>query len=665
MSVGDKNLGMDRPIQRRDFIQGVAVTAGGAMAAASAGPAIAAKARAAAFANADGSATPETYPPLRTGMRGQHPGAFEGAHALRDGESFPGAEDTKESYDLVVVGGGLSGLAAAYFFRKRAGPNARILILDNHDDFGGHAKRNEFLYNSKQLIANGGSSYMVAPSKWTYESISLIRELGIEKGTPTDRVDGQLYRSLGMQPATFFRKQVYGADKLVPGGTPTSPTAQWLAQTPFPKQVKDDLLRITTASIDYMSGLTPAEKTARLQAMSYRDYLLNVAKVHPDVVPLMQGMWCLGADMGTAWFAFFRMRPGFQGLGLERPALSPESEEHRLDDFSLPAGNSDIARLIVRALIPDALAPGDFAAVETKRVNYAALDRAQQPTRIRLSSVVIRVKHAATAGRLFDPDNSECEITYMSGGKAKLVRGANVVLACMNNIVPYLVPELPEEQKTALHAAVRAVNQETNVLFRNWEPFAKLKTNAVTFPNSFYGRMSLAAQRYLGDLVPSRTPSEPIVVSFGTGANSGICSNSTMLGELMGGSPPEPGTPADDQFRMARMGLLQTPFEHFERAIRSQAAAALSGTGFDPARDILAITVNRWAHGFTTGRNSLFEPDKLGQTSPVVTARAPFGRITIANSDAGGVSTAGTAIDEAFRAVRELEQNQIGFYEQI
>ncbi|MBN8831747.1 MAG: NAD(P)/FAD-dependent oxidoreductase [Sphingomonadales bacterium] len=665
MSVGDKDLGMGRPIQRRDFIQGVAVAAGGAMAAAGANPAMAAKARIAKFANADGAVTPDSYPPMRTGMRGQHPGAFEGAHALRDGESFPGAEDMRESYDLVVVGGGLSGLAAAYLYRKRAGPNARILILDNHDDFGGHAKRNEFFYNGKQLIANGGSSYMVAPSKWTYESISLIRELGIQKGHPTDRVDGQLYRSLGMQPSTFFRKQVYGKDRLVHGGTPTAPTAQWLAQTPFPQQVRDDLLRITTASIDYLSGLSVAEKTAKLQAMSYRDYLLNVAKVHPDVVPLMQGMWCLGADMGTAWFAFFRMRPGFQGLGLERPALSPESEEHRLDDYSLPAGNSDIARLIVRSLIPDALAPGDFAAVETKRVNYATLDREQQPTRIRLSSIVIRVKHVGTQGRLFDPDNSECEITYMNQGKAKLVRGKNVVMACMNNIVPYLVPELPEEQKAALHEAVRAVNQETNVLFRNWESFAKLKTNNIAFPSSFYGRMGLQAQRYLGDLVPSRSPSEPIVVSFGTGANSGVCSNSTMLSELTGGSPPPPGTPADDQFRIARAGLLQTPFEHFERAVRSQAAAALAGTGFDPARDILAITVNRWAHGFTTGRNALFEADKLGQPSPTIAARARFGRITIANADAGGVSTAGTAIDEAFRAVRELEQNQLGFYEQI
>jgi spermidine dehydrogenase len=235
----------------------------------------------------------------------------------------------------------------------------------------------------------------------------------------------------------------------------------------------------------------------------------------------------------------------------------------------------------------------------------------------------------------------------------------------MNNVIPHLIPELPTEQKAAMHQAVRAVNQMTNVLFRNWEPFVQAKLSSVTFPNTFFGRMGIAGQRYLGELTPPRSPSEPMVVGFSTGGNSGVCSNTTMLAELCGGTPPEPGTHPDDQFRMARKGLLEMSFENFERAVRTQAAAALSDTDFDPARDILAITVNRWGHGFTTGRNSLFEPDREQTVSPIMAARQPFGRITIANADAGGVSTAGTAIDEAFRAVRELEQRQFGFYELI
>jgi len=661
----DKDLGMDRPIHRRDFIQGMAVAGGAGAFALHAPGALAGGVSTGGPVNVDGPISAANYPPMRTGMRGQHPGSFEGAHAMRDGESFPVGEDSGEIYDLVVVGGGLSGLAAAWYFRERFGNDARILIVDNHDDFGGHAKRNEFFYNGKQLVANGGSSYLVAPSQWTHDSIRLVRALGVDRGDPTDRTDDAFYKNLGLQQATFFRKEVYGHDALVRGGSVLRFDDAWLARTPFPARVKEDLRRFVNGRIDYMPGMSAEAKVNALRSMSYRDYMLNIARVHPDIVNLMQGIWCLGADMGSAWFAFFRMKPGFEGLGLERPEYSPEGEYHHKDDYSLPAGNSDLARLLVRSLIPDSLPEGNFAEVETRRVDYSTLDRPDQKIRIRLSSIVTGVKHHGASERLFDPDNSECAVTYLHEGKLRKVVGKNVVMACMNNVVPYLLPDLPEAQKAALHQAVRAVNQETNVLFRTWEPFVAAKLSNIAFPSTFYGTMGIAQQRYLGELTPPRSPSEPMVVRFGTGSNSGICSNNTMLAELCGGVPPEPGTYGDDQFRMARAGLLATPFEHFERAVRTQAAAALAGTGFDPARDILAITVNRWGHGFSTGRNTLFAQDREETVSPTRIAKQPFGRITIANADAGGVSTAGTAIDEAFRAVRELEQRQLGFYEMI
>lgn len=666
----NKDLGMGRAIDRRDFIQGVAVAAAGSTFAMAAPSAFAKAAMGPMGAslpgvNVDGAVSATTYPPFRTGMRGHHPGAFEAAHEMRDGKVFPAGEATNEMYDLVVVGGGISGLAAAWYFRERFGNDAKILVLDNMDDFGGHAKRNEFYANGKQLIANGGSSYMVGTKFWTKDSIALTNHLGIGPGNPTDRSDGNLYKSLGLQSASFFRKEVYGKDLLVRGGSTLRFDKAWLAQVPLPNEVKESLDRFVNGNVDYFPGMSEAQKVETLRSMSYRDYMLNVAKVHPDVVPLMQGIWCLGSDMGSAWFAFFRHRPGFGGLGIERPANSPEGETIEHSDYHLPAGNSDIARLIVRDLIPDALPPGNFAEVETKRVDYSTLDRAGQKVRIRLSSIVTQVKHEGPAGRLFDPDNSECSISYIKDGKMMAVRGKNVVMACMNNVVPYLIPELPEEQKGAMHQAVRAVNQVTNVLFRNWKPFVEAKVGNVAFPNTFYGAMGLAQQRYLGEMVPSTSPDQPMVVGFNTGSNSGVCSNTTMLSELCGGNPPEPGTYADDQFRMARAGLLATPFEYFEKAVRTQAAAVFAGTSFDPARDILAITVNRWGHGFTTGRNTLYEADREATVSPTAIAKQPFGRITIANSDAGGVSTAGTAMDEAFRAVRELEQRQLGFYELI
>ncbi len=673
MKGEDRDLGMGRSIDRRDFIHGAAVASLGTAAALTAPQAFA---RAAASTmgplgaalpgvNVDGRVSPASYPPLRTGMRGHHPGSFESAHAMRDGKVFPKGDPTGEIYDLVVVGGGISGLAAAWYFRDRFGNDARILVLDNMDDFGGHAKRNEFYANGKQLIANGGSAYLVGPRFWTADTRKLIDHLGIGPGNPTDRTDGNLYKSLGLESGTFFRKEVYGKDAMVKGGNPLQFDKDWVARTPFPAEVKASLDRFVNGKVDYLAGMSPDQKVETLRSMSYRDYMLKVAKVHPDVVPLMMGIWCLGSDMGSAWFAFFRHRPGFGGLGLERPDNSPEGETIEHDDYHLPAGNSDLARLLVRELIPDALPAGNFAEVETSRVDYATLDRAGQKVRIRLKSIVTSVRHEGPDGRLFDPDTSECTVSYINDGKMMAVRGKNVVMACMNNVVPYLIPELPDTQKAAMHQAVRAVNQATNVLFRNWDAFAKAKIGHVTFPNTFYGTMGLASQRYLGEMTPPTSPDQPMVVSFGTGSNSGVCSNSTMLSELCGGALPDPGTYVDDQFRMARAGLLATPFEHFERAIRTQSAAVFAGTDFDPARDILAITVNRWGHGFATGRNTLFGEDRAETVSPTTIAKQPFGRITIANSDAGGVSTAGTAMDEAFRAVRELEQRQFGFYETI
>jgi spermidine dehydrogenase len=656
MRKSDRELGMGRDISRRDLVHGATALA----AAASVGAPVAAR----AAAKASGAAA--TYPPLRTGMRGFHPGAFEPIHALAwTGESPPAAQSTGEVYDLVVVGAGLSGLAAAYFYRKKAGPNAKILLIDNLQGFGGHAQRNEFEYGGRTLYVNAGSAYLVSPSDWSAEAKSIIRDLGVAKGDPSDRTDGELYRSLGMGDAVFFNKEVYGQDKVVRGRL-SNPTPEFLAQTPMSPQLRADLTRLMTGKTDYMAGQSTEAKIAALRGMSYRDYLIKVVKLSPEAVHYAQGVWCLGADTASAWFAFFRHKPGFEGLGLTRPDKSPEGKEAREDDYTLPGGNSDVARLIVRALIPDALPAGSFVEVADKRTDYTVLDRPTNATRIRQSSIVYNVRHVGGAPHILEPDNREVEISYLQDGKTFSVKAANVVMACMNNVVPQICPELPDLQKEALRTAVRAANQQTSVLFRDWRAFQAAKITGVTAPNTFFGSMRVASPRYLGGMRPSQSPSEPIVVTFGTGGNSGILSNRYMVEGLCGDAAPEYGTAPDDQFRAVRYGLLNQPFEFFERHVRDMSARVLAGTNFDPARDIVGITVNRWSHGFATGRNELFDkPLEPGAFPPPVIARQKFGRIAIANTDAGGVSTMQTAFDQAFRAINDLEQRAYGFYESI
>lgn len=658
MKGEDQDLGMGCAISRRDFVQGVAAasvalaTAPGSVAAAAAGT------------QADVVVDP-SYPPSKIGMRGMHPGAFEAAHALVEGAPVPTPVALNERYDLVVVGAGLSGLAAAWFYRQRAGSSARILILDNHDDFGGHAKRNEFIYQERRLITTGGSGYMVSPPTWRRESLRLLEALGVNWQTALMKKasSGHPEAAASLKPATLFRREVFGVDKVVLGSI-DAPTPEFLAQTPLPSRLQADLLRLMTGKIDYLAGLSVEEKIAKLRSMSYRDYLLNVAKLDPGVLDYTGGVWALDNDMASAWFAFYRHKPGFDGLGVPRPPGSPESAEAKATATVLPAGNSDLARLIVRALIPESLAAGPWQDITSKSVNYAVLDRPGQPTRIRLSSMVVRVQHVGPRPVQFEPEGREVEVLYLNGDRAYSVRAKDVILAGMNNMIPFICPEIPAKQKAALRSAVRAANQTTNVLFRNWEPFAELGVSRFECPLSFFGSFGLQfPQQVSTDAYAPKTPADPVIVHFGTGKNSGIASNPTMVEELVGAKIP-PGLPMDARFRTIRAGLLQTPFSTFERAVRLQATRALAGTRFDPARDILAITVNRWPHGFATGRNQMFDEVDEGEViSPVQLARRRFGRIAIANTDASGIGLVQTAFEEAARAVDDLEERTYGFFE--
>src|SRR4029077_17896185 len=280
---------MGAKITRRDFLNGVALAAGASL--------IPAEMWAAAAADLQSEAqdVPGYYPPLKTGLRGSHPGSFETMHRVRDGafwDDAPKAVDTGESYDLVIVGGGISGLAAAHYFRKAAGDKARILILENHDDFGGHAKRNEFRAGSRtgvRTVLGFGGTYSIE-SPWPYSAVakSLIEELGIDVPSYPKYVSKDLYRSLSLKPRIFFDKETFGTDKLVPNAVHTgwdesgvndvggeASLQEFLKEAPLSPKAKEDFQRLRTEEKDYFPGLTSDEKKARLARMSYAKYLTD------------------------------------------------------------------------------------------------------------------------------------------------------------------------------------------------------------------------------------------------------------------------------------------------------------------------------------------------------------------------------------------------------
>lgn len=651
MNPDDRNLGMDRKITRRDFVNGVSIAAAGALA-------FPQWANAQEFEPEQG---PDYYPPARTGMRGDHPGSFEAAHQLRDTKrvDLSGVNHTNETYDMVVVGGGLSGLSAAYFFLKNAGRSARVLVLDNHDDFGGHAKRNEFSHNGRLLAINGGTLNIENIGRYPEAAKSLLNEIGVdvERYRKNNAGNRDLYRSLGLGSAYFFDKETWGADKLVVrpaangggGGGRGAMTSDYVGTMPLNERARKDLLRLySSEQPDYMPGLSSPEKKLKLAKMSYQDYLLKVARVDPQVVWFFrhfgEGNFCVGADATPAFFAWMQGQPGFAGLGLE-PAPTgvleqlPGTQHGRQvegggPEVHFPDGNATVARLLVRWLIPDALPGQTQEDSGGARVDYAKLDRANQPTRIRLNSTVLNVRHDGSLDRA-----KEVVVTYSRGGKLHDVRARGCVMACWNMFIPYLVPELPDKQKEALAYAVKGPIVYTSVAVSNWTAWQKLGVANINAPTMYHSSVALTEASSLGEIQHPQSPAEPILLHL------------TKV-------PTSPGKPRQEQHRLGRAELLSTSFETFERKIRDQLARSLNAGGFDPARDIFAITVNRWPHGYAYTYNSLYEPMEWVYTNsenrPNIIARQPYGLISIANSDAGASPHTDTAIWEAWRAVGDV-----------
>ena len=610
-------------ISRRDFLNGMALTIAAGLTPA-----------------AQIAAQPARYPPALTGLRGQHAGSFETAHAQARGAGF--ALDglaIEERYDLVVIGGGISGLAAAWFYRRAAGPSARILVLDNHDDFGGHAKRNEFMLDGRRMIGYGGSEAIDSPnSNYSEVAKGLLRDLGVTVERFETAFERTLYPSLGLARGTFFAREAFGRDVLVAGEPPAGgtdetgrrlanakPLAELVSGFPVSDASKAQLIALYDATRDPLAGRTVEEKVALLKRTSYRDYLTKVCGLSEEAANCFQGrtlgFFGLGCDAVPAADARDLGYPGFAGLGL--PGRAGAREPYI---YHFPDGNASLARLLVRALIP-AVAPGDsMDDVVLAPFDYGRLDDAANPVRIRLDSTCLDVRNA--------PDT--VLVGYVRGGQPHRVEARHAVLACFHMMISHLMQKLPERQRLALAQNVKTPIVYTNVVVRNWRAWAALKVFTISAPMSFHTQVALDFPVSLGGYRHPRDPSEPIclhLVHVAGAANQGLS--------------------AREQFRIGQQQLLGMTFADFEARIRDELDRMLGPGGFASGRDIAAITVNRWPHGYGYVANSLFDPDDYDD-KVLAQARQTVGRVAIANSDAAGDAYAHLAIDQAARAVREL-----------
>jgi spermidine dehydrogenase len=621
----------ERPrISRRDFLNGVAL---GVAAGSSLTP---------LDILAQTTAQQRYYPPGLMGLRGSHAGSFEVAHAVAHGEAEFGKPtgQTDKIYDLVVVGGGISGLAAAFLFQQRHGGGKRVLVLDNHDDFGGHAKRNEFEVDGQRLISYGGSQSLESPGRYSRASAQLIRDIGIDVSKFYDYFDRGYTQRLGLQPAIYFSQKEYGNDLTLPnimGDFTGAPAAAGfddaLARYPISDASKASFAALLRSEQDYLAGMSRGDKVDLLRSISYTDFLRDHVGTTEEVITIVRdrinGYWGFGLDVLSALEGWRLEQPGTAGLDLGAEGESPWSSEEPYI-FHFPDGNAGVARALVRSLIPAALAGDSMADLTIGKVDYAVLDEPSNATRVRLGSTAVDVRHT--------PNEAHVDVTYIRNGKPELVRGRHVIMACYNAVIPHIVPEVGASQRQAISQAQKTPLVYINIALRNWRAMAALGCNNIYIPK--------ATLMYSFGL--------DFPVSIGRYAFAGSPEQPTVLHGVFLPTTPDQGLTQKQQNRLGQKRLLGMSFDDFETRTIEQLDGALGNAGFDPDRDIAGITVNRWPHGYAYEYNELFDPPDYGpDNGPHIAGRARIGRISIANSDASAYAYVDGAIDAAHRAVSE------------
>lgn len=581
------------------------------------------------------------YPPALTGWRGDHVGSFEVAHALSwRGATWPTPDTlTDDVYDMVVVGGGLSGLAAALMYRQRVGRDARILVLDNHDDFGGHSKRNEFDVDGKHLIGYGGSQSIDTPGHYSPASSQVLKDVGIETDRFYDYFDRSYFRDRNMGSGIYFSEEKYGADSVHrnitrrTGDLQADEIASIIGGYPLSDDAKRSFISLLTDETDYLADKSRDEKIVFMKQVSYSDYLRKHAGVDEAVVLILRdtikGLWGFGYDALSALEGFRMGMPGTYHLGIGELSNEPPGRDEPYI-FHFPDGNAGVARSIVRQLIPEAVPGSTMEDLVLSRVDYGLLDRESNNTRIRLNSTGVNARHVE--GDKF------VDVVYVKDGQPQRVRGKHAIMACDNKIIPHICPEMPDGQIEAINKATKIPLVYISVAIRNWKAFENLGYQSFYVPQpKLMHSFGMDFPVSMGGYEFTQKSSEPTII-HGTYVPTA----------------PDQGLTEREQHVQGRRDLYALTFDDFERDIVRQMSGALEGGGFDVERDIAGLTVNRWPHGYAYEYNEFFDPPEWSRESgPHQLGAAQMGRISIANADASAYAYINGSFDAADRAVNE------------
>ncbi len=558
---------------------------------------------------------------------GNTPKLVQVAHRLRDGISRAGdVTDTGERFDVVIVGGGLAGLSAAHHF-KRHRPRGRCLLIDNHPIFGGEAKRNEIEVDGVRLAGPQGSNdFGIPPVTGTpddyFKSLSIPREFEYAADPGDVRAPLENYGFMHWVQDQFSVGHWFedGSDGWIP--------ELWadLSRSPWSPEVQAGFERWRSAQVtDHLPGRLPAGDDAMgawLDGMTLKAYYEDVlglpSQVTRYVDPILASIIGLGCDAVSAWWGQHFALPGFGG----------DSRYDGLTFHSFPGGNAGIARYFVKDVIPGgiegALELGD---VINGRVDFGALDRREQPVRMRLSSTVVDVRHEGLSG-------GAVRVTYVHGGRAYSVLADGVVLASGSWMNRYVAADLPDTHSAAYEHFVHAPILVANVALRNWRFLDRLGIAACIYEGDLGFSCNIRRPMYAGDYRPPHDPDSPTMLTFYITYES-------------------PGLAPADQGNAGRMEMLSASFADYEQRLRDQMVTLFGDGGFDPARDIGGIILNRWGHAYIAPGPGFFY-GRDGQAAPPDVIRDPFGRVAIGHSELRGHQNWTGAAGEGRRALETV-----------
>jgi spermidine dehydrogenase len=634
-------LGLDREITRRDFLGSTLIGSGAALLATTA-PGLLRQASAQTMAVPLAGLGPDWTGPGGVGDYARSNGntheVVNASHAIRNSDyaaRLRAASDTGEAYDLVVVGAGFAGLASAYRWHKER-PNESVLIFDVHPIFGGEAKQNEFEVDGVRLWGPQGSNGNVYPIKTAIETgfgAPLWRELGLPEEFVWQEPKG-IEKELRIPPDVYGPMHItwesadqgfYYEDK----GFVVNPWVNRFRDAPIPEQLKQDMIWMET----FRQPPRREDWEKWLDGMTYQQFITDVMGIQSDVAsylnPQMAAMGCgLGTDVASAYSAYRFLQPGVNAYDRY---LGVGDVTDQVWLASWPGGNTGQLRYIVKNIIPGAF-PGGMGLSEVLfgPVQWQNLDRANEPVRMRLSSLVVDIRHDGP------PESAKSVLlTYLKDGQLKRVTAKRVIVAGQQHLNKRIVADLPAPLKTAMDAFMHAPICTVNVALRNWKFLEKLGISAVRWFNDFGWFFSLRRQMIIDGREPMPLdPAKPIVITM---------YNSFCL----------PGLPVAQQTVAARMALFGMYFKDIELAVRSQFTKMFASSGFDAARDIAGITANRWGHAYVVSP-PYFAFGRDGQKAPRDVVRAGYGRLRFAHSELEGAQMWETAVAEGERAVKQL-----------